>query len=127
MNNIYHFKANGGSIQESIIRPKKVLILIDDAQSEIGSILEWLTGCFLKYCYEKTFKDFISYDIQSFKTDLKISDFFDFRFVISNRISPTIDNFPGNLSGYESLLKEIVLEPLSKQNMEILLMEIRHR
>lgn len=121
MNNLYHLTDNNISFQELPSQPKKILFLIDDTELEMGSIIEWLNNKMFKYSFEFTFNDFICYDIKSFKTDTKIAEYFDFRFVVSSRISPINVNLIENLFENKSLLKEVVLEPLTKIQMKIIL------
>ncbi len=65
--------------------PKKVLIVADDIDPIAGSAFKWLLEVFIPYCNTKSFHQFISYDFQGGRSNIKVSDFLDFRFLLSAR------------------------------------------
>lgn len=65
--------------------PKKILIILDDADAIADSIIEWIADIFLPYCSGRSFHEFISFDFEGSKLYSKVTDFLDFRFIIATR------------------------------------------
>lgn len=89
----------------------KIVIIIDNYENVAGSINKWLADTFFKYCYEYKFSDFISFNISHIPQDIKISDLFDFRIIISGRENTQLINKlkENNFKQYS----EIELKPFS--------------
>jgi hypothetical protein len=65
--------------------PLKVLIILEDYYSINKSINKFLTEVFLPIVFELSFNDFKHYKPAKNDFDLKISNFFDFKFIVSGR------------------------------------------
>lgn len=69
-------------------KPIKIVISLDDFDGYAGTVSYWLVNYLFKFCYKYNFFEFKNYDVNFFAKDKRISEYFDFRFIISGR-----DNF----------------------------------
>ena len=89
---------------------KKVLIVADNYEHIAAGMNQWLSEFCIPYCFEKRFSDFISYDISHVDSRSYISDFFDFKFIISSREQHIIEDYSSFVK-YSSMIDEILLQP----------------
>lgn len=91
---------------------RKIVFVIDNYEYIFGSINKWLAEYFFHYCYNLNFGDFINYKIDVINPQAKISDYFDFRFIIASRENLT-DFLPKYFSNYSEMAEIYRLEPMT--------------
>jgi peptidoglycan hydrolase CwlO-like protein len=116
MNTFYPSGKEG--FTSTLNRPLKIVFVLDEYDSLSGSIDNWLSGTFFKYCYDMPLSDYKYYTISQAKEGSKASDFFDFRFIISGR--EPLKNYEGNISlkDFDSIIDESVLKPLERAEVK---------
>lgn len=67
------------------VAKRKILIIIDNYDPVAGGVSRWLAKSFFKYCYNASFKSFCAYEISLENPEAKVSDLFDFRFILTGR------------------------------------------
>lgn len=98
--------------------PRKVLIIIDDVDPIIGSLVKWLFNVFIPYCTDKSFNEFVSFDFEGSKLDTKVSDFLDFRFIIASRHDFLSDEIFAEILKYKEETNDIHLKPFDVEQTE---------
>lgn len=102
-------------------KPIKILITIDNCDSINESVNNLLFYSLLKYAYQAKFNEFTSYNIAFSDQSIKVSDFFDFRFIYASR-SPITRKYLSKLGDYFlDMIKQIEIPYLK----EIELQEMR--
>ena len=98
------------------IHKKKIVFIIDNYESIFGSVNRWLAEFFFVYCYNLNFAKFIYYKIEIINPQAKVSDFFDFRFIISSRenLSEFISEY---FSAYSEMSEIYRLEPMTEAQL----------
>jgi len=91
---------------------KKIVFIIDNYEHISGSINDWLVNEFFHYCFNKTFSEFLAYNITHIPSHLKISDFFDFRFIITGRKEHPIPNELHQFNSFRHLAEYVSLKAL---------------
>lgn len=66
------------------IVPTRIYFVIDNYDTQAGSIDRWLNSSFFPYCFNKTLHEFKYYDNTGIN-NIKISTLLDFRFILSGR------------------------------------------
>ena len=64
---------------------KKIILSFDNIDSINGSMYYFFINFVIPYCFTKTFGEFLSYHISFIDSNIKISDFFDFKLIIASR------------------------------------------
>ena len=100
----------------SLNRKCKIIIIFDNIDPVDYSIARWLSQYLLPYAFEKHFNDFISFKIANISPEVKISDFFDFRFVISSRRKLSEYSLP-ELNYLYSLNRSIEFKPMEPDEL----------
>lgn len=85
MNSFYPISDSENPVINKTGDRKKVVLCLDNIDSINGSIYYFFLNFVIPYCYTKTFGEFISYHISFIDSNIKISDFFDFKVIISSR------------------------------------------
>jgi hypothetical protein len=78
---------------ETITSPVKILFVFDNFDRIAYSIFNWLSEYFLPTCLQSKFGDFIAFNVRDSEKELFINQFFDFHFIISNRVDPSLNDF----------------------------------
>ena len=73
---------------EQLKSPIKILLNFDNFDKISYSIFKWLNDYCLPVCMEGKFSNFVTYNFQNNNSGLLISQFFEFYFLVSNRINP---------------------------------------
>ena len=98
------------------IHKKKIVFIIDNYESIFGSVNRWLAEFFFVYCYNLNFAKFIYYKIEIINPQAKVSDFFDFRFIISSRENLS-EFIPEYFSAYSEMSEIYRLEPMTEAQL----------
>lgn len=113
--NIYFPMLNSGDPNIfANIKKKKILLCFDEIDSINGSVYMFFLNYLIPYFFNKTFADFASYRISVLDTGMKVTDFFDFKILISSR-----NNFESVIRGVPEPMKSriynVELENLSQK------------
>ncbi len=106
---------------------KKIVFVVDNYELISGSINQWLFEEFFNYCFNKTFNEFTAYNITQIPAHLKVSDFFDFRFIIVSRKDLVASNEFSNLDKFRHLIERYTLKPLEISEMEEFVSETHYQ
>lgn len=87
----------------------RVLITLDDFEDISGSVLRFLFSTFFEYSRYKKISEFVSFDTSGVGESLKVSDLFDFRFLIASREN-FFDSSSENFAD-KSLFETIEIDP----------------
>jgi hypothetical protein len=120
MNKFYPSEGIGESFERhySGIEPKKIVLIFDNFETVDCSLNRWLNECLLPYSCEKKFSEFISYQISYIDSKTQVSDFFDFRFVLSARENYLIkQHFDYKWEKYREYINEITIYPLTEEDL----------
>lgn len=98
------------------IHKKRIVFVIDNYESIFGSVNRWLAEFFFVYCYNLNFAKFIYYKIEIINPQAKVSDFFDFRFIISSRENLS-EFIPEYFSAYSEMSEVYRLEPMTEAQL----------
>ena len=101
------------NVDLSNIHKRKIVFIIDNYEYIFGSVNQWLAEFFFHYCYDLNFGDFINYKIDVINPQAKISDFFDFRFIIATRENLS-DFLPEYFINYSEMAEIFRLEPMTE-------------
>jgi hypothetical protein len=114
MNYYYPFNSKTSTFENHINpEPKKIVFLFDNIERINWSLWNWIIGSLIPYCTEKKFSDFISYDISNSVQSANVSDYFDFRFIVSCRENLEIKKNITGLSSISERYTNITLQPFS--------------
>ncbi len=78
---------------ETISSPVKILFVFDNFDRIAYSVFNWLSEYFLPTCLQSKFGDFIAFNVRESEKELFINQFFNFHFIISNRVDPSLNDF----------------------------------
>ncbi len=119
MSNFYSGLMSGGDLN-SILQQgskKKIIFIIDNYEHISGSINRWLTEEFFQYCYKRKFSEFIAYSPANLPPNLKVSDLFDFRFIISSRKDPVFSHDLSEWAAFEPVSLTLRLKNIEKDEV----------
>ncbi len=85
MNTFYPISDSENPIIIKTGEKKKIILIFDNIDSINGSIYYFFLNYVIPYCFTKTFGEFVSYHISFIDSNIKISDFFDFKLIFSSR------------------------------------------
>lgn len=117
MNHFYKLNDKYDSFDKYIsekYNPRKIVFILDNYEPVAGSVNDWILNSFIPFCFSGTFGDFISYDIDLVDPKRKISDFFDFRFIVSGRDELNADCENVTCKEYKKDFYNVELNPFSK-------------
>jgi hypothetical protein len=100
------------------VRPCKIVFIIDDYELYGSSINSWLIESFLDYVFNKTFSEFINYEISDSDERIRVSQFFDFRSIIASREDISKKKANKNLDNYKERIKKHLFKKFSKKEVE---------
>ncbi len=99
--------------------PKKIVLFFDNFESIDFSLNTWLSKELITYCCEKKFSDFISYQISYIDNETKVSNFFDFRFILSSRENYLVKpDFDYEWEKHRDTISEIRINPIERENLK---------
>lgn len=64
---------------------RKIMILIDDYDPIKEKLEKFLSSTFIPYLLDKKFSDFLAFDLSNENLNIKVSDLFDFKIILSSR------------------------------------------
>jgi hypothetical protein len=99
-------------------KPIKVIIILEDYYEISSSLNEFLIHTFFRTLYFKSYNDFKFYKPGKNNYNLAISNFFDFRFVISGREIIAEHHLNRIKNEYSTFFHEILFSGLSKDELE---------
>jgi len=119
MNVYYPVNENEPSDLKSLMphKPAKIVFIINGHTSCDAALYSWLFNSFFDYVFHKAFSEFINYDIAGNDDRMRVSQFFDFRFIISGRQEITIKKLYPSLSNYQERVKVHQLNKLTKKEV----------
>jgi hypothetical protein len=107
------------------IKRKRIVFVIDNFEHVAASIFGFLFDYLVPYFKLKTFGDFISYEISSVNSEVKINEFFDFRFILASREKLDISTCNEQWQQFSEHIHSITLKPASKEELSEILEENR--
>ncbi len=96
----------------------KIVLVIDGYDKQSWTVQNWILEKLLPCLDSLKFGDFVSYDTSFIDADVKLSDFFDFRFVFSFRENLLQGRLKEEWGKYSDQLENITLNPASKLVMQ---------
>ncbi len=103
----------GNSNFEKPEKKYKVLFVLDGFDKHSWTVQQWLLDKFIPLLDTMHFSDFTSYDTSFLSKDTKLSDFFDFRFLLSFREDLTLGRFADKWLQISDATENIALQPAS--------------
>lgn len=100
---------------DSITSPVKVLFVFDNFDRISFSIYNWLSEYFLPLCLHAKLGDFIAFNVRESEKELYVNQFFNFHFIISNRIDPSINDFFPFFSKNADIIQKYELKPFNHE------------
>ncbi len=92
----------------------KIVLVLDGFDKQSWTVQSWILNKLIPAIENLKFGDFVSYDTQFIDANIKISDFFDFRFVFSFRENVLNGRLSEKWSELSDDLENISLEPASE-------------
>ena len=119
MNSFYNLnsKTNNFEINNNDHEPKKIVLLFDNFENINFSLWNWLLNSLIPYCTLKKFSEFISYDISHTVQFANVSDYLNFRIVITCRENFLLKKNNSEFSFISDNCININLEPISQNEI----------